>query len=156
MQRARQTWFTVQTHFATNWRLWILAFALKIAPPTVIEYIIFLKIYLFLRQSTTYFIYIYCPLFEVHFGEQNKDGPGIKEGLETCFCDDTMQCTCGALSVRGDSNNGRDNKPKQKKYRDRDSVITGLPPYDKNSSKGELSCCHMRAISHCWCTYIQF
>ncbi|XP_034952246.1 proto-oncogene tyrosine-protein kinase receptor Ret isoform X2 [Chelonus insularis] len=45
---------------------------------------------------------------EVHFGEMNREGRGIKVGLGTCWCNDMIQCTCGHMSFRkstGDNSN---------------------------------------------------
>ncbi|XP_014203448.1 proto-oncogene tyrosine-protein kinase receptor Ret [Copidosoma floridanum] len=40
---------------------------------------------------------------EVHFAELNKNGRGIRRGVGTCKCEDTMQCNCGLGSDKPSS-----------------------------------------------------
>ncbi|XP_014298126.1 proto-oncogene tyrosine-protein kinase receptor Ret isoform X1 [Microplitis demolitor] len=72
---------------------------------------------------------------EVHFGEMNRGGRGIKSGLGTCSCNDMMQCTCGPVSFRkissGDSSGaggayGSGNKEvaRSKKERQKEAAIS--------------------------------
>lgn len=77
----------------------------------------FLKDYLYLfsddKKKNTHFVQsikrlvIYF-LAEVHFGEMNRGGRGIKSGLGTCSCNDMMQCTCGPVSFRKTGSDGVD------------------------------------------------
>ncbi|XP_066584360.1 proto-oncogene tyrosine-protein kinase receptor Ret [Prorops nasuta] len=55
---------------------------------------------------------------EVHFGEINKDGRGIKSGVDMCFCNDMMQCTCGPKVPK--------TRPgKLKRERDKEVLLSG-------------------------------
>lgn len=42
---------------------------------------------------------------DVLLAHMNSDGRGIKEGLNTCICNDLMQCTCGVDSFLQQGNN---------------------------------------------------
>lgn len=69
---------------------------------------------------------------EVHFGEMNRGGRGIKSGLGTCSCNDMMQCTCGPVSFRKSGSDtsgsngvgGNKDSAKAKKERQKDSVVS--------------------------------
>ncbi|OXU23816.1 hypothetical protein TSAR_007538 [Trichomalopsis sarcophagae] len=60
---------------------------------------------------------------ELRFAEVNKNGRGIRSGFGTCWCDDYMQCTCGASFRSRSGSSGSGNKEaretRMRKERDR-------------------------------------
>ncbi|KAK0090118.1 hypothetical protein PV325_002950 [Microctonus aethiopoides] len=82
---------------------------------------------------------------EVHFGEMNRGGRGIKSGLGTCSCNDMMQCTCGPVSFRktgsdgvdessgGADGDGNKDSTRMKKERQKEVVVSDAHKVSNNA-----------------------
>lgn len=78
---------------------------------------------------------------EVHFGEMNKGGRGIRSGLGICTCNDMMQCTCGLDSFqingsRDRSTSRKDGKDGSKWKKDRESEFVPVVSDARKASNG--------------------
>ncbi|XP_015604148.1 proto-oncogene tyrosine-protein kinase receptor Ret isoform X2 [Cephus cinctus] len=82
---------------------------------------------------------------EVHFGETNRDGRGIRSGLGICSCDDMIRCTCAPESVRkrtggggGGNGVGKEGHTKLRKDREKYNLLPG--PHKVTSSPCGPTC----------------
>lgn len=91
-------------------------------------------------ENINYFFLSFFFVAEVHFGEMNKGGRGIRSGLGICTCNDMMQCTCGLDSFqingsRDRSTSRKDGKDGSKWKKDREREFV---PVVSDARKGEL------------------
>ncbi|XP_029175598.1 proto-oncogene tyrosine-protein kinase receptor Ret [Nylanderia fulva] len=64
---------------------------------------------------------------DIHFGDANQSGRGMKNGLRTCACDDNLKCTCNIPAFPQGNNvpGAKEERPRKSRDRKDEILVSG-------------------------------